>query len=171
MLPPVSDVAAHIRLPSAANRNPSISDTTVPYRRLNAPSMPFPRNRLYTIYSMRFSLIRKSRARSRRKRARCGLRLSRWCSHSRNRRSCSQAENGATNERRHSFRCACTLPCCFQRNNRRTALAYSPRSSLLSKCSRKPQTPRGGKVILCRRDRTRGCAIISRIVRVLGNGL
>ena len=27
------------------------------------------------------------------------------------------------------------------------------------------------KVILCRRDRTRGCAIISRIVRVLGNGL
>ena len=105
---PFSDVAAHIRLPSAVNRNPPSSDTTVPYRRLNYPSIPFPRNRLYTIYSMRLSLIRKSRARSR---GNC----SRWCSWLCRRRTQTRnvwgrpnEANGATKERRYSCRCACT---------------------------------------------------------------
>ena len=105
---PFSDVVAHIRLPSAANRNPSISDTTVPYRRLNSPSIPAPRKRLYAIYSMHLSLIRKSRARSRGNSARCSCRLSRRFSQTRNCWSCPHAGNGATNKRRYSFRCACT---------------------------------------------------------------
>ena len=105
---PFSDVAAHIRLPSGAIRNPSISDATVPYRRLNSPSIPAPRKRLYTIYSMHFFLIRKSRARSRGKGTRRWGRVCRWRSHSRNGWGRSNEENGATNQRRYSCHCACT---------------------------------------------------------------
>ena len=105
---PFSDVVAHIRLPSGAIRNPPSSVTAVPYRRLNSPSIPAPRKRLYAIYSMRLSLIHKSRARSRGKGTRRSSRLCRRCTHPRNSWRCPHTGNGATKERRYSFRRACT---------------------------------------------------------------
>ena len=104
---PFSDVTAQINLPSGAIKNPPSSDTTVPYRRLNSPSIPAPRNRLYTIYSMRLSLIRKSRGQSQASSSRRWRRPRRHSSHSRNPWNCWHSGNGTTKKRLCLSRCDC----------------------------------------------------------------
>lgn len=103
---PFSDVVAQIFLPSAAKRKPSRSITVVPYLRLNSPSMPCPRKRLYTIYSMLVILIRKSRVRSR---ANCSRsRRPRW-HYAQSRKTWNRwhSGNGTTKERLYLLRCDC----------------------------------------------------------------